>query len=405
MVRQLHIKTKANLHNKYELILTDARTGKIKQEAVAYNIICNGLFTGWHSWARHTGSRWTWSRSIWSNFKVGDGTGTLEASRSSLFNELGNKISSEYDKGGDMNALTSYQTRRAVWDETELQNQNITEVGCSGNHSSLSSHALIEDSEGNPITVEKGEYDILTVYCTFYMVLDEPSYGENVKWIASGSFNIPSGTAAANYPLAVLAYDMTQGTTTYDPRCRFGSNNDAPQASDDSVKEYIDLISLSYNWSTADKKFTFGPSRLGADGGNHVDGIWEIGVTQAFRTSGTSSTSFSLFRSVMPIPAVWDGYNLEGEELGMGDGTKTEFQTQWSPIVENSETIKVDNTEQTKDTDYTIDYTTGDVVFLSGSIPGDGEAVTSDYSIEQIPKDENHVLDVTVALEVGDANA
>ena len=66
------------------------------------------------------------------------------------------------------------------------------------------------------------------------------------------------------------------------------------------------------------------------------------------------------------------------EDLGMGDGTTKKFQAQLWPIIAETETVRVDGVEQTRNTDYTIDNDTGLVTFTNA--PGDGDAVDADYS-------------------------
>jgi hypothetical protein len=138
----------------------------------------------------------------------------------------------------------------------------------------------------------------------------------------------------------------------------------------------------------------------------HIGATFQLSTTTSggFAVSefSTPSGHYPIFRSVVPIPGVWDGYTSEGEELGTGDGVETVFTTKWSPIVEDSETIYVDGVAQTKNTDYTINYETGEIVFTIA--PAEGTAVSVDYSILFIPKDENHVLDVSFTLQFADSN-
>lgn len=65
------------------------------------------------------------------------------------------------------------------------------------------------------------------------------------------------------------------------------------------------------------------------------------------------------------------------EELGSGDGTNKKFMTQLSPIIAESETIRVDGTVKTRTTDYAIDNAFGLVTFVTA--PADGKLVDADY--------------------------
>jgi hypothetical protein len=54
-------------------------------------------------------------------------------------------------------------------------------VGIGHTTTSIVTHALIRDSEGNPIAVTKGLFDQITIYATIYVTLGEMSYG-NTEW-------------------------------------------------------------------------------------------------------------------------------------------------------------------------------------------------------------------------------
>ena len=67
--------------NKFEFELRDGATGELKQTAVAYNIIVDNFFTYIMKGA------YTPIHSM----DIGTGTGTISATRSSLFNRVYNK--------------------------------------------------------------------------------------------------------------------------------------------------------------------------------------------------------------------------------------------------------------------------------------------------------------------------
>lgn len=65
------------------------------------------------------------------------------------------------------------------------------------------------------------------------------------------------------------------------------------------------------------------------------------------------------------------------EGLGEGDGTAKKFQAQLAPIIADSQTVRVDGTEKTVVTHYTIDNDLGLITFVTA--PADGEEVDADY--------------------------
>jgi len=68
---------------------------------------------------------------------------------------------------------------------------------------------------------------------------------------------------------------------------------------------------------------------------------------------------------------------ITGENVGTGDGTTTVFNLQETPILEGSDTIYVDGTAQTRNTDYTINYDTGQITFTTA--PASSAVITADY--------------------------
>lgn len=65
------------------------------------------------------------------------------------------------------------------------------------------------------------------------------------------------------------------------------------------------------------------------------------------------------------------------ERLGIGDGSETSFTTRHKPVFAKTETVKLDGVSQTRDTDYTMDNTTGAITFTTA--PEEGVFVTITY--------------------------
>ena len=71
------------------------------------------------------------------------------------------------------------------------------------------------------------------------------------------------------------------------------------------------------------------------------------------------------------------------ENVGVGDGTETEFTVNFTDVVTGSETVYVDGVEQTEgaEEDYTIDDATGVITF--GEAPAEGAVVQASYDYER----------------------
>lgn len=95
--------------------------------------------------------------------------------------------------------------------------------------------------------------------------------------------------------------------------------------------------------------------------------------------------------STLPLQTV----TPEDQLIATADGVETEFQLQktygstYAPYnrvinkpVEGTVQISVDSNLKTETTDYTIDYTTGLITFLSGSIPASGEVIRAGFEYD-----------------------
>lgn len=68
---------------------------------------------------------------------------------------------------------------------------------------------------------------------------------------------------------------------------------------------------------------------------------------------------------------------ITDESLGTGDDDTKTFTTEYSPVLQYSETVYINGTEQTRDDDYAIDYATGTITF--DTAPASGDDITIDY--------------------------
>lgn len=85
-------------------------------------------------------------------------------------------------------------------------------------------------------------------------------------------------------------------------------------------------------------------------------------------------SDLAYIRLILSIPK----RSVLAEGLGEGDGATKKFRTQLAPIIDESDTIRVDGAEKTRETDYTIDNDLGLITFVAA--PSDGDAVDADYN-------------------------
>lgn len=103
----------------------------------------------------------------------------------------------------------------------------------------------------------------------------------------------------------------------------------------------------------------------------------------------------------MPCDA-WPGYNFIGKAIGTGNGSTVAFNLPWSDI-NTSKTYKiyVDSVEKTEGVDYTLSNSEATTTVTFTTAPESGAAITGDWWVNYIPKDSDHVLDLTFSIQYG----
>lgn len=171
----------ASIHNRFDIEVVDARTGAIKQRAQAENVILNQI------WSNYT-SNWFYY------IAYGSGSGTPSVSDTALFIwkgavSLGNETT---DTSHIRDGYVSY-SKKAALSETTAVGVTITEVGLSVGSSSsskLCTHAMLQDMNGNPISILKTATDIINLYATVFFHWDLAGYND-VEVLADQSYNFP----------------------------------------------------------------------------------------------------------------------------------------------------------------------------------------------------------------------
>jgi len=113
------------------------------------------------------------------------------------------------------------------------------------------------------------------------------------------------------------------------------------------------------------------------------DGL--VGITALARNTGSYPVNVELQIAILDAsgneagpPIVVPGYGtVTDEAVGVGDGTTTVFSLDNTPVIPGTETIYVKGVVQTRDTDYSIDYTTGTITFTTA--PKNNRRITADY--------------------------
>ena len=321
----MNIDANIKFKNNYRLQHIDTITGEILHDLEFHNVVLDQFID--------TVNR---SSSYHSGIAIGSGSGTPSASDTRLFNEIKrftNVNSNPYGVVGkwsqkDNNTLLFQVSVTIPASASEVY--DISELGvCLGDDArTLVTHALILDSEGNPITVKKKDTDKIILNCELYVTFESEGI-ENFDVKAcvkdnSGSLSIPYTFGAATSLEAERVSDANIG----------GSYMTCPSTyhlpSPNWVKDK-NAKTLTVN---------FGPSRMPEFSmPTYIRGI-------TFGKLGTIK---------LPNETIFPRYKVSNITVGIGDGETTEFKCPLNYFIQDSETIRVGAEEKIRNTDYTID--------------------------------------------------
>ena len=155
---------KVKLHNRFDFTLVGP-DGKVKQVAQAENLVTNNIFK--ILYYDSSGSK---------HIVLGDGNGVPAVTDTSLFHQV---YSNDYNATDGVQEI-DHDTMSIQWTLVLPANSeyvyNFTEIGLT-NGSTLMTHAMIKDSEGNPITIVKTDLDELTVVVTSMVITRSGMHG------------------------------------------------------------------------------------------------------------------------------------------------------------------------------------------------------------------------------------
>lgn len=304
----MNTEIKAGIHNRFDLEVIEKSTGKIRQKAYAENVVCNGLY---ESIKRQT----PWFGGI----SFGSGTGTPSETDSQLFSFVGTKAagSAEYGRNDSEGWVSAVRSIRLL--ETEYVGETLTEVGITGY--GLSTHAMLQDMNGNPISIEKTDSDIINIYATTFVHFNADGY-------SNGSIRVHPSLCNNQDELvnniAGTILDVLLGI-------RGNSQTTINVLGGRGYYAYgARTIASTYDPSVL-KKITYTLNRIPAAGMNDVHGIFGFGIT---------NTAISFIDE--------SKYVVTDEVIGTGDGEKRTFRTKFYPEKNVPFTIKVNGVSITE---------------------------------------------------------
>lgn len=271
------IKLDASIHNRFDIEVIDAETGKVKQSVQAENVILNSLWLNFST---------TWSSYI----LYGSGSGTPAATDTGLFSFIAGKASTSYSSGLDANNRVYSRTVMITISETEAVGKNISEVGLGygTSNSNLVTHAMLKDMNGNDITILKTDTDIIKIYATVFIHYSTQSDGVTLAGIPPIAYG--AGKSSDYY----VAFYMCNGKRT-------GYSGET--------------YNIWPSWDSTTKKLVFGTIRLGANDGVSADYGGISCINSCVLTAFVSGEEGNWYTP----------NQITGEAVGTGDGTTKEF--------------------------------------------------------------------------------
>lgn len=326
------------IHNRFDIQVKDAETMEVIQTAQAENIVLDRIYT-----------RLLNFQSYFDQIVFGSGTGTLSASRTTLFTRIGNKAA--VTESLVRSYPTSVWTRRIRLGTEEFNGQTIREVGISDTTTNINTHALITDSEGNPLEVEKTSLKIIDIYATVFV---------EVYSVDSGCFFYANG----------LRDYLTGGS---EPSNVIGLHDVI-----NNEIERITSLTATRTSNSSEKSLT-----------------WAVRFNIHHHNKDVRAIDWvgGGLRWLIPRTGVYTGTARTNVQLGVGNGSTDTFELPNKEVT--GLIVKVDGVPTTA---YSIGFPYN-VVF--DTAPANDLLVTADYTTKYIPKDSDHVLDVTMKIQFG----
>lgn len=271
----------ANIHNRFDIEVRDAKTNELKQKAQAFNVICDNFWKYIGGWFKY--------------IAYGDGTGVPSATDTALFGTQTRAESTSLANNIDIKNGVCYETYKVVLSETTSVGMTITEVGLMNSDGYLITHAMIQDMNGNPISIIKTNTDILTIYATVYVHWN-PSEQNGITITSSSTV----GGSFVQYAIGHSASNI---------RTEAGSGTFASRAATGYA---------SKTWNSKTKTLTVTSARAGVDDLNISGGFGFLSVGWGPGSGYVSA-----------IVDVRGEYEVTGESVGTGDGSTTTFATKF----------------------------------------------------------------------------
>lgn len=330
----------AKIHNRFDIEVIDSGSGKVKQQAVGYNVICDNL------WSKLLSTNWGYFNYI----HYGDGSGTPSPSDTSLFSFIGYKAieTSTSDASPIVKPIIKIDYEAGVYSITngatlgtgDAVGKTITEVGIaySSSANTLCTHSMLQDMNGNPVSITKTDTDVIHIYATMFVKYD--STGAKGVHISPPS-ELPRGGYYSKYWTDGMFGWLTGSVTSNYTYLRKYPGFSILQTNGICLKEFSTASSSKYSgigsvltptFDVENRKLTLVASRVSPESNNFSGGYRYMGLySTGNKTSNymftAEATVFSDIFLEVGEGNVLQPSEIVGEAIGTGDGETVDFKT------------------------------------------------------------------------------
>lgn len=323
-ITKINVPIKTSIHNRFDIEVVDAITGKIKNRAQAENIICNQLWTRLFTPAVY-----------WNNVHYGTGTGTPDVTDTSLFNFYASLAHIEgetiFDSSRMMDeGILSYKRKYQI-NENAAVGQTITEVGIAYGTASnnLCTHAMLKDMNGNQISIAKTDTDLINIYATIFVRFQIAGYDTgHIKFVVN-SYNAGILSTNGFFRWLLRGDPLVKGSSNNEYRYALrpiGHTNARLNNEADTVSKTMQSI-----YNASQKTLTLVGIRIHINDQNYEGGAQCVRIAEEFRSSYAYNDNGMGQIITLFVGGEWySGTTIQQEAIGTGDGVTKDFATSFN---------------------------------------------------------------------------
>ena len=337
-------KIKMSFNNRYHVELIDSSTGKVKQSGDFHNLVVNNFLTSITCTPNQSTTTGTLGgyHGMMHFCAIGNAVNAPSSSDTSI-STIGNKVDYTSQEFEWLDNYTGRNTCVYTFPANSTYVGTVTEIGLYNTKGLLTTHALLTDSEGQQISFEKTDLDILEITVSVELTLNAVSNGFKL-------FNRPGIVYNVLYTIDNSDMFAFHGYYGYMNLVRF----------------YADLeydVVHPRATPTIDYKIEYAATnnRIGTTGAITTNtGFVEY---PAGRVPSTEVTSERYYKAIavpgigywkLPNEDIFPTYNISGIPIGTGNGSTTQFNNPLSYFKANTDKVYKNGVMLTRGVDYTI---------------------------------------------------